>query len=72
MYTLPLAPPVTAPLSALPLLDHFKHVCGTHPLSAKGMHTVAKAIGGTEALLGPLKAKHRAGQSVCSTPFTLS
>lgn len=65
MYTLPLSPPVTAPLSALPLLDHFKDVAGTHPLSAAGMRKVADAAGGNEALLGPLKSKHQAGESVC-------
>ncbi|KAM0751014.1 FabD/lysophospholipase-like protein [Meredithblackwellia eburnea MCA 4105] len=65
MYTLPLSPPITAPLSALPLLDHFKGLSGTHPLSVEGMHQVANAVGGTKALFGPLKQKKRAGQLMC-------
>ncbi|KAJ7703025.1 acyl transferase/acyl hydrolase/lysophospholipase [Mycena rosella] len=65
MYTLPLAPPLTVPLSAHPLLDHFKEIVGTHPLSTKGVNRVSEAQGGTEALLGPLSAKHAAGQEVC-------
>ncbi|KAI5475572.1 FabD/lysophospholipase-like protein [Pseudohyphozyma bogoriensis] len=65
MYTLPLSSPLTAPLSARPLLDHFKDVAGVHPLTAKAANLVAEAEGGVEAMLGPLVAKHRAGQEVC-------
>ncbi|KAF7339030.1 Lysophospholipase [Mycena venus] len=65
MYTLPLSPPLTAPLSAEPLLDHFKEITGTHPLSTGGVNKVAVAEGGVEALFGPLSEKHRNGQEVC-------
>ncbi|KAJ7751925.1 acyl transferase/acyl hydrolase/lysophospholipase [Mycena maculata] len=65
MYTLPLAPPLTAPLSAHPLLDHFKQITGTHPLSAGGVNKVSAAAGGVQALLGPLSEKRKNGQEVC-------
>ncbi|KAJ7615479.1 acyl transferase/acyl hydrolase/lysophospholipase [Roridomyces roridus] len=64
-YTLPLDPPLTAPLSARPLLDHFRRITGTHPLSTDGVNKVAAAQGGVEALLGPLKEKEKNGQEVC-------
>lgn len=66
MYTLPLTPPLTAPLSAAPLLDHFRKISGTHPLSTKGVNAVADAEGGVQSLLGPLIAKNKSGQEVCS------
>ncbi|KAJ7449436.1 putative cytosolic phospholipase A2 [Mycena galericulata] len=65
MYTLPLTPPLTAPLSARPLLTHFKHIAGTHPLSTGGVNKVAAAEGGLAALLGPLQEKRANGQEVC-------
>ncbi|KAJ6459053.1 acyl transferase/acyl hydrolase/lysophospholipase [Mycena sanguinolenta] len=65
MYTLPLSPPLTAPLSAAPLLEHFKTIAGTHPLSTAGVNKVAGAEGGVDALLGPLTEKHKNGQEVC-------
>ncbi|KAJ7240641.1 acyl transferase/acyl hydrolase/lysophospholipase [Mycena haematopus] len=65
MYTLPLSPPLTAPLSAEPLLQHFKEIARTHPLSTAGVNKVAGAEGGVDALLGPLIEKHKNGQEVC-------
>lgn len=66
MYTLPLQPPLVSPLSAAPLLEHFKRVCDIHPLSTKGVNKVAEAKGGIHSLLGPLVAKRKSGQEVCS------
>ncbi|KAJ7140716.1 hypothetical protein C8R44DRAFT_726441 [Mycena epipterygia] len=62
MYTLPLSPPLTAPLSVRPLLEHFKQIVGTHPLSTGGVKKVARAEGGVEALLGLLTEKRTNGQ----------
>ncbi|SCZ94388.1 BZ3500_MvSof-1268-A1-R1_Chr12-2g03866 [Microbotryum saponariae] len=65
LYTLPIARPLTPPLNAAAVIEHFMFVSGDHPLSTKSVNRIREALGGYQSLFGPLISKSKNGQKIC-------